>query len=160
MFKIGDYVVYRREVCKISDIKKNFMLGKDYYTLESIIDTSLILNVPIDNESGLLRQIISYDEAEELIKILPSIEVIITDDKTIENEYKTLMNSNKLIDLIKIIKIAYKRNELREKNGKKISEKDDKYFEKAEEIFYHELSLALHMPYENVKEYIINKLRN
>lgn len=160
MFKIVDYVVYRREVCKISDIKKNFMLGKDYYTLESIIDTSLILNVPIDNESGLLRQIISYDEAEELIKILPSIEVNITDDKTIENEYKTLMNSNKLIDLIKIIKIAYKRNELREKNGKKSSEKDDKYFEKAEEIFYHELSLALHMPYESVKEYIINKLRN
>ena len=158
MFNIGDYVVYKREICKIDEIKKNYVRGMDYYSMSNITDPSLIINVPIN--SSLLRHIISREEALDIISKIASIDVNVVDDKRLENEYKELMKSDKIEDLIKIIKITYKRCEDRVNNGKKISEKDDNYFKKAESIFYSEMSLALNMSYDDVKEYIINCLKN
>ena len=158
MFNIGDYVVYKREICKIDEIKKNYVRGMDYYSMSNVTDSSLIINVPIN--SSLLRHIISREEALDIISKIASIDVNVVDDKRLENEYKELMKSDKIEDLIKIIKITYKRCEDRAKSGKKISEKDDNYFKKAESIFYSEMSLALNMSYDDVKEYIINCLKN
>ena len=60
MFKIGDYVIYRRDLCTIKDIIDN-----KYYKLSLIDDNTLSINVPIDNKFGLLRKPISKEEAEE-----------------------------------------------------------------------------------------------
>lgn len=158
MFNIGDYVVYKREICKINEIKKNYVRGMDYYSMSNVNDVSLIINVPIN--SPLLRHIISKEEALDIINKIASIDVNVVDDKRLENEYKELMKSDKIEDLIKIIKITYRRCEDRAKSGKKISEKDDNYFKKAESIFYSEMSLALNMSYDEAKEYIINNLKN
>lgn len=158
MFNIGDYVVYKREICKIDEIKKNYVRGMDYYSMSNVTDSSLIINVPIN--SSLLRHIISREEALDIINKIASIDVNVVDDKRLENEYKELMKSDKIEDLIKIIKITYKRCEDRAKSGKKISEKDDNYFKKTESIFYSEMSLALNMSYDETKEYIINNLKN
>lgn len=42
--------------------------------------------------------------------------------------------------------------------GKKVSEKDNYYFEKAEKLLYTELSISLEMPYDDVKKYVLDKL--
>lgn len=158
MFYDGDYVVYKRDVCKIKEIKKNFFAGKDYYIMHPITDESLIINVPTENKLGLLRSVISKKEAENLIDIIPNIEINYSNDRMIENEYRVLMNSNKLEDIIKVIKMTYLRNDERVKSGKKISEKDDIYFKKAEDVLYNELSISLGMTYDEVKKYIIDKV--
>lgn len=155
MFQMGDYVVYKREVCKINKIKEKMFRNKDYYILNPIGDTSLTINVPTDND--LIRSVISKDDALSLIEVIPSIEIDFSNDKMIENEYRNLLNSNKLEDTVKVIKMSYLRNENRAKLGKKLSEKDEIYLKKAEDILYNELSISLGMSYEDVKDYIISK---
>lgn len=156
MYKVGDFVVYKRDVCEVVEIKESYFKGLDYYTLIPVIDKTLKIEIPID--SKLVRNIISKEEVEEIINNIPSIEIIETDNKLIENEYKRLLNSDKYEDLIKIIKTAYLRNKGREEEKKRISDKDKFYFEKAEKLLYNEFSIALNMNFEETKEYVVSKV--
>ena len=106
----------------------------------------------------MLRNVISFDEANELINNMKNIDVL-KDEKQMENEYKRLLDTRDLNDLVKIIKTTYLRNKERIDNKKKISEKDDNYFNKAEDYLYTELSVALNMKKSEVKKYIIEKLK-
>ena len=106
----------------------------------------------------MLRNLISLEDANKLIDNMKSIEVI-EDNKQIENEYKRLLDTGELSDLVKIIKTTYLRNKERIINKKKISEKDDNYFNKAEDYLYTELGVVFNMSKENIKEYIIEKLK-
>lgn len=60
--------------------------------------------------------------------------------------------------LIKIIKTTYIRNKERVDNKRKIGEKDDTYFKKAEKLLYTEFSLALNMTYDETKDYVLSKV--
>ena len=160
MYKENDYLVYKKDVCKVKEIKKNKMNGKDYYILVPINDESLIIDVPTDNRMGFIRNIISKEDAEKLIKKIPKIETLKNiDDKYIEKTYKELLYNGDLEDLIKIIKTTYLRNDFRIKSNKKISDKDKTYFEKAEEYLYNELSISLNMSFNDTKNYIFKSVQ-
>ena len=150
MFQIGDYVIYRRDLCIVEDI-----IDSKYYKLTIIDDDSLSIKVPIDNKFGHLRYPISLTEANQIISKIPSISPIKTNEKLLENEYINLLKTNKHEDLIKIIKTTYLRNKERLDAGKKIGDKDQTYFELAEKYLYNELSYALKISYEDCKMYII-----
>lgn len=159
MYKVNDYIVYKKDVCKIKEIRKNKMTESDYYILNPIDDESLIIDVPVDNRMGFIRDIVSYDEALKLIDEIPNVEILDNmNEKYIEREYKDLINSGKYVDLIKIIKTSYLRNKERVDNKKKLSDKDTKYFELAEKYLYNELSIALEMSFDKTKEFIINRV--
>lgn len=143
MFKEGDFVVYRNRVCKIKNIKKNHLSGRDYYVMFPVDDESLIIDVPIDGSSEYLKEIITKKEALELIEKMPSIDVIDFDEKYIENEYK---------------KMIYLINKSRKDLGRKTREKDSIYFEKAEKFLYNKLALSLGMDFDETKKFIIEKL--
>lgn len=156
--KVGDYVVYRKDVCKVADIKKKYHNDLDYYRLVPIDDESLHVDIPINNEFGYLRDLISKEEAERIISKMPEIETLKCDDKMLENEYKELINSASLEDYVKIIKTTYLRMKEREENKKKICEKDNYYFNLAEKYLYNEFSIILNKNYEETKQYIIDKV--
>ncbi len=159
MYKINDYVIYKKDICQIKDIKNNKMNGQDYYVLIPIEDNSLIINIPVDDKMGCLRSIISKEKAESLINNICNIKPIEnTDERYIEKAYKELLHSGTQEDLIKIIKTTYLRNADRIKNNKKISDKDNNYFNKAEKYLYNELSIVYHMNFEETKNYIIHKI--
>jgi CarD family transcriptional regulator len=152
MFKIGDYIIYMKDVCKIIDIKSNYMNDTDYYVLEPVNDSSLKLNIPVNNK--FIRNIITKNEVEKIISNIKNIEVLNLDDKKIEVEYKKLLNSGTHQDLIKIIKSAYLRNKKRIDNKKKISDKDRDYFNLAEKYLYTEFSIVLNLSFDETKEYV------
>lgn len=124
MKNIGDYIVCRKQVCKIKDIK-NYL-----YILEPIDDSSLTLQVPIN--SKILRNLITKEDIDKLLNEIPVIDTVNSSDRLIEQTYKDLMHSGTYEDLIKIIKTTYLRNKERINNKKKISEIDNEYFTKAE----------------------------
>lgn len=157
MFEVGDYVVYKRDVCKICGEK--VLNDRKYYVMHPIDDETLTINVPIDNSFGHLRPTLSKEEAENLIGKMPEIPVIETMDRMIENQYRPLLQSGKLEDLICIIKTSYLRNDERKKNGKKIGEIDDSYFKLAEKILYNELSISFGKSYDDTKDYVIESVR-
>lgn len=159
MYKAKDFLVYKRDVCKVIGIKKDKTNGLNYYVLVPIDDDSLIIDVPTDNRMGFIRNILSQEEAEKLIEKIPSIEPLKNiDDKYIEKIYKDLLYNGNHEDLIKIIKTSYLRNENRANSKKKLSDKDIKYFEQAEKYLYNELSVSLGMTFEETKAYIIRKV--
>lgn len=116
MYKVGDYVIYNHDVCKI--IGLNSFRNRDYYVLNSTIDLSLKINVPIDNCN--IRNLISRHDIEELIKRIPSISVIDIDSKNIDTLYKSLINDGSYDSLISIIKTSYLINKERVANNKKV----------------------------------------
>lgn len=155
MFEVGSYLVYKRELCRIEEIRKNYRFDKDYYILSSFQDSSLHIEVPVDKGLELLRNVISKEEAMNIIRMIPSVSIIQIEERFLESEYKNLLRGDSHLDLIKIIKTTYERNDFRKNTGKKISEKDDYYFQKAEKFLYSELSIALDMNYDDTKDYII-----
>lgn len=160
MYKIDDYVMYKHDVCKIKDIKENKINGTIYYVMIPLDDDSLIIDVPTENRMGFLRDIISKKDAENLINNIPNIQPLDNiDDKNLENRYKELLNTGHHEDLIKIIKTTYIRNESRINSKKKISEKDENFFNLAEKYLYNELAIALNKSVEETKNYILEKCK-
>lgn len=158
MFTIGDYVVYRHEVCKIKDLKKG---RKDinYYTLEPITDSTLKIELPVDFANKKIKKLITKENAINLIKEIPNIEVINIDNKLLENTYKSLLADETHESLIKIIKTTFLRNQERIESKRKVSDTDDYYFNIAEKYLYNELSIVFNKSYEETKEYIINEVK-
>lgn len=159
MYKVGNYVVYKREVCEVISIKEKKFMDMDYYVLVPISDNTLKIDVPVNNKMGYLRPLITKKEVEDIIKTIPNIKPIISTDRLIENEYRNLLNTNKHEDLIKIIKTTYLRNKERLDNNKKIGGKDDEYFKQAEKYLYSEFSIVLGMSYDETKKYVIEKVK-
>ena len=158
MYKSGDVVVYGRDVYRIKDVKDNYLFNKNYYIMNPIDDDSLVTSVPVDTTS-YLRDVITKEEAEELIAKIPSIEIVQASDRDIEYEYKQLLRENTLEALIKIIKTTYMRNMMRQNQNKRISEKDEQYFNQAERRLYNELSISLHLTFDDTKRYVIDSVK-
>ena len=156
MYNIGDYVVYKRDVCIVKELNKKYYRDMDYYKLEPINDKSLKLDVPVNNK--YIRNIISRDRLDEIVNNIPNIDVVSGNDKYIENDYKELMLSGKHEDLVKIIKTTYLRNKERLDNKKKVTDKDIWYFNEAEKYLYTEFSIVLKCSYEEARDYVISKV--
>lgn len=160
MYKVNDYVMYKKDVCKVREIKNNKLNGNDYYILVPIDDKSLIIDVPVDNRMGFLRNLISKEEADLLIDNIGNIKPLENvDEKNVDKSYRDLLYNGSHEDLIKIIKTAYLRNVDRVKNNKKIREKDKDYFNQAEKYLYNELAIVYEMTSDEIKNYIIQKVQ-
>lgn len=153
MFKVNDYLVYGKDVCLVKEIKK--IKEMDYYSLVPVNDTSLKITVPVNSDK--IRNLISKDEVNEIINDMSSIEVIDTEEKFLESEYKRLLTNGTPLDLIKLIKTIYLRNKERVQNKKRIMDKDKDYIDKAEELLYNEFSIVLDLSFEDTREFINNK---
>lgn len=158
MYKINEYLVYGKNVCKVEKIEENKFNNEDYYLLRPLKNNILKISAPIKDKAGKIRPLITKDKIEELINKIPTIPIIETEDKFIESEYKRLLNRNSHEDLIKIIKTTYLRKKKRLNNNRKIAEQDKNYFELAEEFLYTEFSIVLDKTFEETKHYIVNKV--
>ncbi len=152
MKNIGDYVVYKRDVCLVKKIYKNEFNNLECYELNPIDDDSLKISIPITNSQ--VRDIISTNDANNLIASIKNVEVLDIPDKQLENQYKKLLSSNRIEDLIPIIKTSYTKNSERVGSNKKVSEKSKYYFDLAERLLYNELSISLNKPKEEIKNLI------
>lgn len=153
MYSVGDLLVYKKDVCKVIEIKNRYIRGVDYYVLVPVFDKSLKIQIPVN--SNLIRDLISRDKIDEIISKIPFISVVDSDSKNLENEYKQLMQSGTWEDLVKIIKTSYLRNKERIDSNKKTTDKDNYYFNQAEQYLYSEFSQVLNLSYEDTKNYII-----
>lgn len=164
MYKVGEHVVYGNSVCLLKEISKRDFgseIFKKFYVLIPDNDKSTTINVPVEQDNCSIRNIICEKEAKKLIKNIPEIELVdITNERMADNDYKELISSGEQTDLIRIIKTTYLRNKARIDEGKKVSEKDNKYLEMAENMLYSELAVSLGMNYEKVKEHVIDKVSN
>ena len=156
MKNIGDLLMYKKDVCKVVDIIKNPFNDKMCYVLNPVCDEKLKLTVPIDTKS--IRNLMTKEEVLELIKKIPEVEEFQSNSVNIEKIYKDILHDASPIDLVKVIKTSYLRNQRRINNKKKISDRDDRYFKESEKILYNEIAYSLGITYDEAKEFIKTKV--
>lgn len=166
MFKVDDYIVYGGNgVCRVLSKGVPTIHGADkerqYYKLQPIYENGSIIYTPVDNDKVVMRKTISKDEAIDLIKNIPSIEILYFDDEKMrEEKYKEVIHAYNCRELIKVIKTSYLRKEERLAEGKKNIATDDKYLKMAEEYLYGELAISLNISKEQVRDFIVQTVEN
>ena len=141
MFRIGDYVAHYKEgVCEVVNIGKIDMgsSDKEYYTLKPVYDAAGTVYTPVDNKREQIRQLITKEEAENLIKEMSEIDTIgVTNEKQREAMYKNALLHNQCREWVSLIKTSYGR-----------------YMSSAEKFLYGELAVVMEMPRDKVSGYV------
>ncbi|MDD2979055.1 MAG: CarD family transcriptional regulator [Hespellia sp.] len=164
MYQIGEYVVHKKSgVCVVSGIGKvniSFLDSKkQYYTLESVYTKSKVYT-PVENQSSVLRPLITKKEIMDLLDEIPSMEAIwVKDEKRREEKYKEVMREYNCRDWIRIIRTLYFRKQERLNLGKKVTAMDEKYFAAAEERLYSEFAVVLNIPRSEIESFIGEKVK-
>ena len=156
MFKVNDYVIYKRDVCII--LEEKIISNYEYFVLQSTIDDSLKINIPKNMSSKLLRHLNTKKDIEKLISKIKTIPLLDVNSKNIEEAYKRCLRDETLESLIAIIKTSYFRNQSRLAHNKKMTDKDKYYYELAEKFLYNEIAYIYNTTYEDAKKYVLDKL--
>lgn len=166
MFEKGQYVVCgSKGVCTIEEVTTLSIPGVDrereYYILKPLYVSASTVYVPVDMGETSMRNVLSSQEAEELIGKIPGIELIqAPSDKMLESLYRECIKSSRCEDCLKIIKTVYLRKLKRMEDGRKVTAVDTKYFKLAEDSLYGELAVALNIPKNEVEGYITEEMDN
>ena len=158
MFEKGDYVVYgTKGVCQVEEITeldmKGTAEGRLYYVLRPCFQKGSTVFTPVDSDKTAMRAVMSEEEASALVEGISGIEALLEkNDKEREKRYKEAIRSGDPRQWIRIIKTSYLRGQERIAQGKKATTIDERYFHAAEEQLYEELSIALGVPKENMRE--------
>lgn len=156
MYKINDYLIYKREVCQVKALTK--INNQDYYILENKADSSLKISVPLKEEKSLLRPLSTFKEITKPLDNIDNIKPLNLTDRNLEEKYKSLLQGNTLEDLIIIMKTTYLRNEVRKSNKKHLGDKDTYYQELSEKFLFNEVAYSMQISYNDAKELVLNKL--
>lgn len=166
MYQVGTLVLYGSTgVCKIEEIKEQEFPATGerrlYYVLSPLYEKTKI-SVPVDSDKVFLREIISKDEAEHLIEIMPTLQPEICHSrvtKELTEHYETILKSHDCEATAELaLSIYHKKLEAAEQN-RKFGSIDERFLRQAENLLYGELAAALEIPKESVPEYIGEKLK-
>ncbi len=164
MYTSGDYVVCGNNgICQIQDITTLNISGVDktrkYYILKPVFSSGSTVYTPVDTAENTLRKAMNKEEATAFIDSIPNTALIpLADEKTLERTYKEYIHQNSSEDWLKLIKTIYLRKEKRLSDGHKVTAVDSRYFKLAEDFLYGELSVALDMSKDEVREHIIQTM--
>ena len=160
MYKKGDVVIFRRDVCKVVGKQRSDFTGEQCYILVPYDnqDGSVKIQVPVSNKGGHLRDLITREEIDRLIQDTRDIQKLENKPANMKSQYAALLKTDDIADLICIIKTSYSRNEARREANKRLASVDDEYLQKAEKYLYSELSVALGMSYEEAKEFFLDEV--
>jgi CarD family transcriptional regulator len=111
------------------------------------------MQVPVSNKGGHLRDLATKDEIYQLIRDTPDIETLVNKPANMKSQYANLLKSDKLSDLVCIIKTSYGRNKSRIEQHKKLASVDDEYLQRAEKYLFDEISVSLGMTYDEARDF-------
>ena len=160
MYQAGEFIVYgTNSVCRVESIgKPPFETEEDklYYTLVPVTGTETIY-IPTDSPV-FTRPVISREKAEELINSIPDIEEdhFVCHSVRMANEhYQAALQSHDCEELVQLIKTVYAKSR---RHGRRVSQVDQRYRKRAEELLNSELSVALGIPLKEVLAYINQRI--
>jgi len=166
MFQVGDKMMYGSTgVCTVVDITTVNLPGVDknrlYYVLRPMYQDGII-RTPVDNEKVFKRPVISRQEAEALVDMIPTVKATACNEKNLvmlRNHYQERLGTFRCEDLVQLTMSIYAKKQDAARQQKKIGLTDEKYLKRAEELLFGELAVALEIPREEVPFYITARLK-
>ena len=158
MFRVNEYVVYGQTgVCLVEGIEQ--IEGQDYYCLRSLYQDCSI-KTPVNGKIPL-RKVISGEQANALIDMIPSIKAVpinSSNTRDLSEKYRGLVSSQDCHDLIELTMSIHAKDKEVRKAKKKLNGTDETYWKRAEGMLFGELAIALGIPFDEVKSYIRNRV--
>ena len=156
MYQAGEFIVYGTSgVCKVEAVGKSPFEGEEdklYYTLTPVAGTETIY-LPVDSPV-YTRPVITRAQAERLIAAIPSIEEDHFTSHSLRmstEHYQAALQTHDCRDLVQLIKTVYAKAR---RSGRRVSQIDQRYRKRAEELLHGELAVALGIPIDEVQPYI------
>ena len=78
--------------------------------------------------------------------------------RALGEKYKGCLDTHRCEDLVRLIKTVYRKEKRLEENGKKLAKTEREYSKLAKELLHREFSMALEVPYDEVENYITEKV--
>ena len=160
MYQAGEFIVYGTSgVCRVEAVgKPPFDTEEDklYYTLAPVSGTETIY-VPVDS-SVFTRPVISRAQAEQLIRTIPTIELdgFASHSMRMSSEhYQAVLQSHDCRELVQLIKTVSAKSR---RSGRRVSQVDQRYRKRAEDLLHGELAVALGIPLSEVQPYIAHTI--
>ena len=167
MYQKGELIAYGGTgVCRVVDVvaKKPSRTEPErmYYVLEPLYQTGTI-TTPVDNGKVVTRPVITREEAIDLIDRIPTIQPEVYYNQNLqqlENHYKTRMEAHDCMSLLRLTMSTYQKKVEREEKKLKFGAVDRRYMERAENLLYGELAVALGITRDSVRDFIAQRLEN
>lgn len=150
MFQPGELVVYGSTgVCRVEAIEQPNKTGPDrhrnYYRLKPLYQDGVIFT-PVDNTKVSVRPVISREEAERLIALIPSIQAEAYRAPTLQalaQHYQTAVQSHSCQELIELMMSIYAKQKQAEAQKRRLGMVDERFMKQAERLLYGEFAVAL-----------------
>lgn len=158
MYKLGDTVIHRTHgisiIVSIMDIE-----GRSYYKVQPRKDQRLAIYVPTSNDKGILRDVLSVEEADELLVYMKGIsEEVIPETKAKRDEFRHMFSNGDIKDLAFLSKKLYLSKQNKISKNLKVGAVDSYILEQSTAILLDELSLTYGVAPEKIIDYIANKI--
>ena len=165
MFQPGDLVVYGAAgVCRVEEIGCPDSVGaardRENYLLKPLQQDGVIYT-PVDSEKAPIRSVISQEEAEALIDLMPTIRGDIFRAPTVQTlaqRYQAAVRGGDCRNLVCVMKSIYAKRRQAESRNRRLGMVDERYMKQAERLLYGELSAALGIPFDEVAPYISRRI--
>jgi len=164
MFQTGDLVVYGTTgVCRVEEICKPGLSedkNREYYLLKPRHQDGIIY-CPVDNTKVPIRSVISREEAEALIDLIPTIQAEACRAPTLQalaQHYQSNLRSHDCRDLMEMMMSIYAKQQQAEAQHRRLGMVDERFMKQAERLLYGELSAALDISFDEVQPYIARRM--
>lgn len=169
MYSVGDFIVYSGTgVCRVESITapgtklplRALDNSRRYYVLKPMYQTEKIYT-PVDNPKVFMRPVITSEEAERLIDMIPTIQAHASQTSSpqeLKESYQTATQTFDCADLIELTMCIYAKKQLAEQQKRKIGQVDERYMRRAEELLHGEFSVALGIEKDEVAPYIAKRV--
>ena len=120
-----------------------------------------VIYSPVESQKVEIRPVMSRREAEELIDLIPTIQVKAWKAPTLQaltQRYQQAMRSHDNRELIELTMSIYAKRRQAEAQKRRLGLVDERYMKQAERLLYGELSVALDIPYDEVEHYIASRV--
>ena len=164
MFELEEYIVYGANgVCRVTEICPSPFDASDtrmFYVLKPAGDRgNSVIYTPVDNESVLMRPLLSREAVEGLVARVSSLPVLdVPVERQRKDVYKSTMASVDPELYFRLLKTVYERREAAKEKRKRLPEMDNEYEFLAKKSLYTELSLVLGIPEVEVEGYLEERI--
>lgn len=164
MLRDGEMVIYGTEgVCRIAGTESMKVGGTraEYYVLKPVYRENATVFVPKENERlvAKMRRVLSAEEIDRLLGAVAQEEVAWVEDPNERKEaYAEILKSGDRCRIVRMIRALHLRRQELRSAGKQLRSGDDQLLRDAERLLHDEFALVLHIPQQEVPEYIRRKI--
>ena len=165
MYQTGELVVYGTTgVCRVEGVARGEASGGDggklYYLLKPLQQDGVIYT-PAENSKVPMRPVISAQEAEALIDLIPTIQAEAIYGPTLQalaQQYQSVLRTSDCRNLLRLVMSIYCKRQAAQARNRRLGIVDERYMKQAERLLNGELSAALGIPFEAVQPYIARRV--